>query len=45
MSEIPHHALRNLPFETEIALCHGRDLVRLAMDNPLGTRALRPDIV
>jgi uncharacterized protein (DUF1697 family) len=34
---------RKLPFETEVALCDGRDLIRLEMGNPFG--ASRPDIV
>jgi uncharacterized protein (DUF1697 family) len=37
--------LRKLPFKAEIVLCDGRDLVRLAMDNPFGTRPSRSDIV
>jgi uncharacterized protein (DUF1697 family) len=34
---------RRLPFETEVVLCDGRDLIRLEMENPFG--ASRPDIV
>jgi len=34
---------RKLPFETEVVLCDGRDLVCLEMENPFG--ASRPDIV
>lgn len=34
---------RRLPFETEIILCEGRDLIRLEMENPFETP--RPDIV
>lgn len=34
---------QKLPFETEIMLCNGRDLIRLEMENPFG--ASRPDIV
>jgi uncharacterized protein (DUF1697 family) len=37
--------LRKLPFETEVMLCDGRDLIRLEMENPFGTEASRPDIV
>jgi len=35
--------LRRLPFETEVVVCDGRDLINLEMDNPFG--AARPDIV
>ena len=34
---------RRLPFETEVVLCDGRDLIRLEMKNPF--RAPRPDVV
>jgi len=37
--------LRTLPFETEVALCDGRDLVRLETDNPFGAEPKRPDVV
>lgn len=37
--------LRKLPFETEVVLCNGRDLVRLATDHPFGAAPVRPDIV
>ena len=37
--------LRKLPFEAEVMLCDGRDLVRLERVNPFGTRAARPDVV
>jgi len=37
--------LRRLPFETEIALCDGRDLIRLETENPFGTEPAHPDIV
>ena len=37
--------LRKLPFEAEVVLCEGRDLVRLEMENPFGTEPPRPDIV
>ena len=36
---------RKLPFETEIVLCDGRDLIRLEMENPFGTEPSPPDIV
>jgi len=34
-----------LPFETEIAVCDGRDLLRLETANPFGTEPTRPDLV
>jgi uncharacterized protein (DUF1697 family) len=37
--------LRKLPFETEVMLCDGRDLLRLEMENPFGTEPTRPDRV
>jgi uncharacterized protein (DUF1697 family) len=37
--------LRRLPFETEVALCEGRDLLRLETVNPWGTRRALPDVV
>ncbi len=37
--------LRRLPFEAEVALCEGRDLVRLEMEHPFGTKPAGPDIV
>jgi uncharacterized protein (DUF1697 family) len=37
--------LRKLPFETDVALCHGRDLLRLERENPFGTEPSRTDIV
>lgn len=37
--------LRRLPFEAEVVLCDGRDLVRLETENPFGTKRPRPDTV
>jgi uncharacterized protein (DUF1697 family) len=37
--------LERLPFEAEVALCDGRDLIRLEMENPFGAAPSRPDIV
>jgi uncharacterized protein (DUF1697 family) len=37
--------LRKLPFEAEVVLCDGRDLIRLEMENPFGAEPPRPDIV
>jgi uncharacterized protein (DUF1697 family) len=37
--------LRKLPFQAEVALCDGRDIVRLEADNPFGAKPSKPDIV
>jgi len=37
--------LSKLPFEAKIALCDGRDLLRLEMANPFGTEPCPPDVV
>src|SRR5437667_7415977 len=37
--------LRKLPFEAELVLCDGRDLIRLGVENPFGTEPSRPDVV
>jgi uncharacterized protein (DUF1697 family) len=37
--------LRKLPFEAEVALCDGRDLIRLEMENPFASEPSRPDVV
>ena len=37
--------LRKLPFEAEVVLCDGRDLIRLEMENPFGTEPPHPDVV
>ena len=37
--------VRKLPFEAEVVLCDGRDLLRLEMRNPFGTEPSRPDVV
>jgi uncharacterized protein (DUF1697 family) len=34
-----------LPFEAQIVLCEGRDLLRLEMENPFGTQPSPPDVV
>ena len=36
---------RKLPFEMEIVICDGRDLIRLEIENPFGSVPSRPDIV
>lgn len=37
--------LRKLPFEAEVVLCKGQDLIRLMTDNPFETEPSRPDVV
>ena len=37
--------LRKLPFEAEVVLCDGRDLLRLETENPFGAEPSRPDVV
>ncbi len=37
--------LRKLPFEAEIVMCDGRDLMRLEMGNPFGKQVSSPDVV
>src|SRR2546425_5171993 len=37
--------LRKLPFEAEVVLCDGRDLVRLETEHPFGAEPSRPDVV
>lgn len=37
--------LRKLPFEVEVVICDGRDLIRLESENPFGAEPSRPDIV
>jgi uncharacterized protein (DUF1697 family) len=34
-----------MPFEAEVVLCDGRDLIRLERDNPFETEPSRPDMV
>jgi uncharacterized protein (DUF1697 family) len=36
--------LRKLPFEATIVLCEGRDLKRLATENPFGSQPTPPDV-
>jgi uncharacterized protein (DUF1697 family) len=36
---------RKLPFETEVVLCDGRDLIRLEVENPFATEPSPPDVV
>ena len=37
--------LRQLSFEAEIALCEGRDIIRIATESPFAAEPARPDIV
>ncbi|HTZ98211.1 MAG TPA: DUF1697 domain-containing protein [Terriglobales bacterium] len=37
--------LGKLPFEAEIVLCDGQDLIRIETENPFGSQPVRPDIV
>src|SRR5438132_9168760 len=37
--------LRRLPFEAEVIISDGRDLIRLETENPFGAEPTRPDIV
>src|SRR5437867_13067934 len=37
--------LRKLPFEAEVVLCDGRDVLRLETENPFGSEPSRPDVV
>src|SRR6266566_8281090 len=44
-AEFRAELLRRLPFETEVMLCNGRDVIRLVTDHPFGTGPSRPDVV
>lgn len=37
--------LRKLPFEAEVMLCEGHDLIRLEMEDPFGAEPSGPDVV
>jgi uncharacterized protein (DUF1697 family) len=37
--------LGKLPFQTQVALCDGRDLLRLEVENPFGAEPPSPDVV
>jgi uncharacterized protein (DUF1697 family) len=37
--------LRKLPFQAEVMLCDGRDLIRLETEHPFGTERRGPDVV
>lgn len=44
-AELRAELLRRLPFEAEVVICDGRDLVRLEMDNPFRAETSSPDLV
>ncbi|HEX2662063.1 MAG TPA: DUF1697 domain-containing protein [Candidatus Acidoferrum sp.] len=44
-AEFRAELLRKLPFEAEVVVCDGRDLIRLERENPFGTEPSRPEIV
>jgi len=44
-AEFRAELVRKLPFETEVMLCDGRDVIRLVTENPFGTGPSRPDVV
>jgi uncharacterized protein (DUF1697 family) len=37
--------LRKLPFDTQVVLCEGRDVLRLETESPFGEDTSRPDVV
>jgi len=37
--------LQKLPFQAEVVLCDGHDLIRLETENPFGAEPSRPDVV
>jgi len=37
--------LRKLPFDTQVVLCNGRDLIRMETVNPFGTQPSPPDVI
>jgi uncharacterized protein (DUF1697 family) len=44
-AELRAELTRRLPFETEIMICQGREIVRLISTNPFTDEPVRPDIV
>ena len=44
-AELRAELARRLPFETEIMICQGREIVRLISTNPFAGEPVRPDIV
>ena len=45
MPEGKAELLGKLPFEAQVALCDGRDLIRLETENPFASEPSRPDVV
>ena len=45
VSRLRAELARRLPFETEIMICQGREIVRLMTENPFAEQPVRPDIV
>ncbi|HOC42514.1 MAG TPA: DUF1697 domain-containing protein [Thermoanaerobaculales bacterium] len=43
-AELRSELAARLPFETEIMICQGRDILRLVSENPFADEPLRPDI-
>jgi uncharacterized protein (DUF1697 family) len=37
--------IRELPFEADVVMCEGRDVIRLETDHPFGRKASPPDVV
>jgi uncharacterized protein (DUF1697 family) len=44
-SKFRSELVRKLPFESQLVLCDGRDVISLENDNPFGTVPTRPDVV
>ncbi|HVS31168.1 MAG TPA: DUF1697 domain-containing protein [Thermoanaerobaculia bacterium] len=44
-SQLRAQFARRLPFDTEIVICQGREIVRLISQNPFAGQHVRPDIV
>jgi uncharacterized protein (DUF1697 family) len=44
-AELRAELTRRLPFDAEIMICDGRDIMRLTSHNPFAHQPLRPDIV
>lgn len=43
--QLCHEIARRLPFDAEITICQGRDIVRLVSQDPFSGHPARPDIV
>ena len=44
-AELRAELLRRLPFQAEVVICDGRDLIRLEMDNPFRSETSSPELV